>query len=394
MKYQEKFLTSWKMLLKRLCLTAVAGVLSLIMIELFLRFFAPQELIVPMPAQADRELIYVLPPNTKAYLKGTSTRWFHLELNSLGLRDKEHDVLKRPGVLRVMLLGDSMSMAEGVELEETYIKQFEEMANQSAPIECVETINAAIRGYGNDQELVFFKRVGPKFRPDLVILGFFEGNDFADNRLGGIFRLDGDKLVQTTPTKENSPKLMYYSSQIRIQNFPGYRFMVGHSHLVNLLRKRVAHYLSQASFRVERAAEPAAKPGIPESDWKLTLKILERWESECREMGATPLILFLPSKQNVLSLKAGKLHDDSRTDLRLQEFASRRSVLWVNPLEAFIQSAAPDRLYLEKGHLSPEGHKKVAEQIFEYLAKKGMVSEQGINEGRRRLSGNDEQCEK
>jgi len=373
MKYQEKFLIGWNMLLKRLCLAVLAGIFSLILIELFLRFFAPQELIVPMPAQADRELIYTLPSNTKAYLKGTSTRWFHLELNSLGLRDRKHDFSKKPGVFRVMLLGDSMSMAEGAELEETYIKQFEVMANQSGRARNLETINAAIRGYGNDQELVLFERLGPKFQPDLVILGFFEGNDFKDNRTGGIFRLDGEKLVRTTPTKENSPKLRYYSNQIRIQNFPGYRFLVGHSHLVNLLRKRVAYCLERASFRVERAAAPAAKTGIPESDWKLTLRILERWESNCRQLGAIPLILFIPSKQNVLNLKAGKLNDDSRTDLRLQEFVSRRNILWVNPLEAFIQSAAPDRLYLEEGHLSPEGHKKVAEQIFKYLAKKGMI---------------------
>lgn len=367
MKYQEKFLTGCKMLLKRLCLTAVAGVFSLILIELFLRFFAPQELIVPMPAQADKELIYTMPSNTKAYLKGTSTRWFHLKINSLGLRDREHDFSKKPGVFRVMLLGDSMSMAEGAELEETYIKQFEVMANQHSPTQIIETINAAIRGYGNDQELVFFKRVGPQFHPDLVILGFYEGNDFADNRRGGIFRLDGDKLVQTTPTKENSPKLMYYSSQIRIQNFPGYRFLVGHSHLVNLLRKRVAHYLSQASFRVERAAEPAAKTGISESDWKLTLRILERWEAECRRIGAIPLILFIPSKQNVLNLKAGKLDQSMRADLRLREFALAKDSLWINLLEPFAQSSNPERLYLTGDHLSPGGHKKAAEEILGYL---------------------------
>ncbi|MFC1461801.1 hypothetical protein ACFLQR_04710 [Verrucomicrobiota bacterium] len=366
MNDHTKFPAKLRLLLMRLCLVAVAGIFSLILLELFLRFFASQELIVPMPAQADKELIYTMPPNTKAYLKGTSTRWFHLNINSLGLRDREHDFSKKPGVFRVMLLGDSMSMAEGAELEETYIKQFEEMANQHSPTQIIETINAAVRGYGNDQEVLFFERVGPKFHPDLVILGFYEENDFADNRRGGIFRLDGDKLVQTIPTKQNSSKLMYYSSQIRIQNFPGYRFLVGHSHLVNLLRKRVAHYLSHASFRVDRA-EPAAKPGISESDWKLTLKILERWVADCRQAGAIPLILFIPSKENVLDLKAGKLAQSMRADLRLREFALARDILWINLLEPFAQSSKPERLYLTEGHLSPEGHKKVAEEILGYL---------------------------
>lgn len=62
-------------------------------------------------------------------LKGTSTRWFHVETNSFGLRDSEHALQKAPGTFRVLLLGDSMSMAEGVELEDTFIKQFEKKAN-------------------------------------------------------------------------------------------------------------------------------------------------------------------------------------------------------------------------------------------------------------------------
>ena len=139
---------------------------------------------MPMPAMADSELIYRLPANTKSYLKGTSVRWFHLETNSLGLRDSEHDLQKAPGTFRVLLLGDSMSMAEGVELTETYIKQFEKKANEQALGKKVETINAAIRGYGNDQEVVLFERIGMQFQPDLVILAFFEGNDFDDNRQG------------------------------------------------------------------------------------------------------------------------------------------------------------------------------------------------------------------
>ena len=100
-------------------------IISIFFIEVFFRIFLPQDLIIPMPAQEDEELIYRLSPNTKSYLKGTSARWFHLETNSLGLRDSERNFDKSQGTFRVLLLGDSMSMAEGVELEETYIKRFE-----------------------------------------------------------------------------------------------------------------------------------------------------------------------------------------------------------------------------------------------------------------------------
>jgi len=168
-------------------------VVTFSIIEIALRIFLPQELITPMPAMADREMIYRLPSNTSAYLKGTSVRWFHLKTNSLGLRDREIPFAKTPGIYRVLLLGDSMSMAEGVELEETYIKQFEKKIGTKPSGRKVETINAAIRGFGNDQEIVLFERLGRRFLPDMVILAFYEGNDLTDNANGGIFTVkDGE----------------------------------------------------------------------------------------------------------------------------------------------------------------------------------------------------------
>jgi len=123
---------NWRSLFTNFLLVITSIFIALGLAEIFFRFFMPQDLIVPMPATADKELIYRLPPNTKAYLRGTSVRWFHLETNSLGLRDSEHDFAKSNGVFRILLLGDSMSMAEGVELAETYIKQLEKKTNNEA----------------------------------------------------------------------------------------------------------------------------------------------------------------------------------------------------------------------------------------------------------------------
>lgn len=201
-----------------------------------------------MSAQAERELIYRLPPYTKSYITGTSVRSFHLETNSLGLRDSEHDFEKSSAVFRIMLLGDSIGMGEGVGLRDTFIKQLDKLANERRQNRHIETINAAIRGYGNDQEFVLFERIGPKFHPGLVILAFFEANDFIDNRHGDIFKLDGDKLIKTLPGKENSLKFRYYSIQIKIQNLPGYRSLLGHSHLANFARARIGSYLFRWSF--------------------------------------------------------------------------------------------------------------------------------------------------
>ena len=360
---------NWKSLFTNALLVVVSIFITLGLLEIFFRCFMPQDLIVPMPAMADSELIYRLPANTKSYLKGTSVRWFHLETNSLGLRDSEHDLLKAPGTFRVLLLGDSMSMAEGVELTETYIKQFEKKANEQALTKKVETINAAIRGYGNDQEVVLFERIGMTFQPDLVILSFFEGNDFDDNRQGSIFQLKDGELIKTTPTEESSPKMRYYNQQIRIQNFPGYRFMVGHSHLVNFLRKKYAAYLTHRAFSTQRRDQkdrPSEGQTISEADWNLTTQILMRWDADCRKIKSVPLILFIPDINNIRTYKK-LMSVNLRTDQRMRDFANANNILFINLTDLFIRSQNVESLYLQDAHLSPLGHDIVADEISRFL---------------------------
>ena len=361
---------NWRSLFTNFLLVLISIFITLGLLEILLRCFAPQDLIVPMPAMADSELIYRLPANTKSYLKGTSVRWFHLETNSLGLRDSEHDLSKAPGTFRVLLLGDSMSMAEGVELTETYIKQFEKKANEQTLTKKVETINAAIRGYGNDQEVVLFERIGMKFQPDLVILAFFEGNDFEDNRQGSIFQLKDGELIKTTPTEESSPKMRYYNQQIKIQNFPGYRFLVGHSHLVNFLRKKYAAYLTHRAFSTQRS-DQKDRPNevqniITEADWNLTTQILMRWDADCRKIKSVPLILFIPDINNIRTCKK-LMTVNLRTDQRMRDFAHANNILFINLADTFIRDQNVENLYLPDGHLSPLGHDNTADEIIRFL---------------------------
>ena len=326
--------------------------------EIILRIFQPQDLIIPMPAIADRELIYRLPPNASAYLKGTSVRWFHLKTNSLGLRDREIPYSKPPGTSRVLLLGDSMSMAEGVELEETYIKQFEKLSTERSLPKKVETINAAIRGYGNDQETILFERLGKQFQPDMVILAFYEGNDLTDNSNGGIFTVKNGKLVQSYPTEENSVKLRYYSKQIRIQNFPGYTLLVSHSHLANLIRITYANYLNRQNIKTKFGTQSAQN--ISESEWVLTSMILERWIEDCKSIQARPIILYIPTIENVQHGRS-KGTRSLVINRKMQALCASHRLVMIDLLDSFIAYPEPARLYLKDGHLSPEGHILTAE---------------------------------
>ena len=99
-----------------------------------------------VPAVLDHELIYRWP----SYAEGTDVKEefvVTIRTNALGLRDRDYAATKRQHVLRrLLVLGDSMTFAEGVEAEETYPKFLEQALGDR-----YEVINAAIRGYGTDQ---------------------------------------------------------------------------------------------------------------------------------------------------------------------------------------------------------------------------------------------------
>ena len=101
-----------------------------------------------------------------------------IEINSLGLRGPELPA-RRPGELRVLILGDSFVAGFEVEQPETFPALLEAQLGGrfQRPL---HVINAGVRGYGTDQSLLWFRERGGELRPDLVV-AVFSANDFEDN---------------------------------------------------------------------------------------------------------------------------------------------------------------------------------------------------------------------
>lgn len=103
-----------------------------------------------------------------------------VQINELGLRSPAHiGYEKTLGVYRILLLGDSFVEAMQVELEETFGQQLARILNEKGYR--VEVINAGVGGWGTDQELLWLRHEGYKYRPDLIILAIYPRNDFMNN---------------------------------------------------------------------------------------------------------------------------------------------------------------------------------------------------------------------
>jgi hypothetical protein len=110
--------------------------------------------------------------------------WFAgvpVHINRLELRDRrEYDLAKRPHTFRILVLGDSVTFGHGSVDEHTYPFLLEQRLKAWRPDVDWQVWNAAVPGYNTSQELAHLLEVGPRFQPDLVVVGFFD-NDLIDN---------------------------------------------------------------------------------------------------------------------------------------------------------------------------------------------------------------------
>jgi HEAT repeat protein/lysophospholipase L1-like esterase len=93
--------------------------------------------------------------------------WEHY--NSDGVRDREHAVEKPPGVRRVVCLGDSVTLGYGIRPHDAWPQVLEDQLDARG--RRTEVFNVAFGGWSTRQELIAYRRLARKYRPDQVILG-------------------------------------------------------------------------------------------------------------------------------------------------------------------------------------------------------------------------------
>jgi lysophospholipase L1-like esterase len=115
---------------------------------------------------ADPLLAHEHAPNRAAVLMGV-----YFQTNSKGLRDREFSYERQPRTLRVLMLGDSLTVGWGVPVEQTFSKRIEKLFVADGVD--AEVINTGVGNYNTVQEVEYFLTEGFKYRPNIVVLNFF-----------------------------------------------------------------------------------------------------------------------------------------------------------------------------------------------------------------------------
>ncbi len=98
--------------------------------------------------------------------------------NKFGFNDKDYPLEKPLGTFRILILSDSFNWAGG--REGNYTALLENKFNADSTQPQVEVINAGYPMTHTGEQFIALKKYGLQYNPDLVVLGFFAGNDFID----------------------------------------------------------------------------------------------------------------------------------------------------------------------------------------------------------------------
>lgn len=98
--------------------------------------------------------------------------------NAMGLRERPLGP-KRPGELRILFLGDSVTFGWGVPVETAFPRRVESLLSESLH-RPVLTVNSGVGGYNTAQEWGFLRTRGDEVAPDAVVL-LYVVNDIVPN---------------------------------------------------------------------------------------------------------------------------------------------------------------------------------------------------------------------
>lgn len=137
-----------------------------------LLLFSPDRHLFWRPKPRIRMRLEETPESYGAHLVGTRPvpYAFEVRTDGRGFNSPEFDCARKGDSFRVVTLGDSRTMAEGVPFEATYPRKLEALLRRRGGR--VEVINAGVSGYSSYQGLVTLERELLPCRPDVVTVLF------------------------------------------------------------------------------------------------------------------------------------------------------------------------------------------------------------------------------
>ncbi len=344
----------------------------------------------------------------------------HVRINSKGLRDREHAYEPAPGVFRIVILGDSYMEAYQVPLEDSlpYLLQ-ERLAERK-----VEVVNLGVGGYGTAQQFLYLRDEGLRYRPDLVVLAFFLGNDVHNNSrvlqemqhgedalkvFGRPYArprgLEGE-INWTMPDAERVRPLADAWRRRRTGTWRTMIRLLQPAMVANVVERATGslaeRFAGHAAYDpnvaygwpfLEAFAPSYAAPGLStdaykeiwDEAWLATRRVILEIDRLAASQGADFVVMAVPEifqvdrafLESSEALYPGLAFDETRINRELRRFAGAHGIGFLDLTPAFMEGHSRDTrpLYylIEDHHWNSEGHELAAVELAGYLDREQLI---------------------
>ena len=365
--------------LKDVLLMAGTVALCLTGFEIVMRTCFPQTRVKPTGLyRVHATRIFDLAPGATGVHK---THEYHVryKTNALGLKDFEV-APKTPETFRVLCVGDSFTMGDGLTVGQTYPKQLERMLLEEHPGASISVVNFGISAYGTIQQLSKLREEGFALQPDLVILQLYPENDIRDNlRFVGKFMRSAD--VEHHRNLDRA--LARITLRARLTRFfrrHSYAFTFVNNRWRVLARRTNTINVSKRKPRKYRAIpgrpwwlETSLKEYYPELEegWRVTETAVQEFRDECAKRNIPFYALVAPAKQELTGEMARARVVPTEADLDLYDFSTnwrraheifeRLNIPHIDVRNKMLDTEHPELYYwLHDAHMNSVGSKFIA----------------------------------
>lgn len=385
---KDRVVKKERKLLQKFILLLVGLTLGLLLAEISIKFLEVKkvlnldESIITDTRIFSSGLGYINKPySSRTHTLGEyKTTWI---INKLGFRDFEYSLKKLPGAKRILVLGDSMVFGMGVESLESFPKILETKINQSTQSgSLTEVLNMGILGYGPLEYKNLYLGLGKKFNPDLIIVGFFLGNDSLDslwvdlNKRYIFLKALPDELISYDNNqwlKEHSKLWIFllqkYYSWVETQNIDTLK-LVFNSDVKGQMLRQVQ--IEPTNYYMKKS-------------WKITNDALNKLAFEANINKTKLVFLILPTKEQIIPdewikvKNSGhnvneRLYSDSGSRKEMLKLCEINSWNCLDLQDVMREQKNPKALFLKDDfHLSREGNEFVSSTLLNYLSQKNLL---------------------
>jgi lysophospholipase L1-like esterase len=318
-----------------------------------------------------------------------------VRINSQGLRDPEREVEPAKDVFRVLALGDSFVEGYTVDQGQTVTQRLEARLKDAG---CrAEVINGGTSAYSTDQEYLFYRTDGARYRPSLVLLFFFWNDVIYTDRQEYFgtpkpaFEMGGGALrLHRYPVKEK-PKEPSAAGPAEEE--------ASGSALLEMVRERlwfgapdlhdaVARFgfwnpIPRTPPRLEMLVYDRRDLAPVEDAWEKVTAVIKALKKDVEDHGSTLAVVYIPGKMEIdeaawnVTQKLYRLKPDAwqldKVRGKVSGLASGLQIPMIDlgpPLRAADQLLKPTYFTFD-GHWNARGHDVAAGAVFDWMKSSG-----------------------